>query len=286
MPQINHRAILITGASSGIGEACVRHFDRPGWRVFGTVRSEHDADAMRAKCSERVTPILLDVTDAAMISTAADLLTDQLAETGLYGLVNNAGISIGGPFEVVPLDQFRRQFEVNVFGQIALTQALMPLLRRAKGRIVFIGSIAGRSSFPFSSPYNMSKWALEALVDSLRVELRPFGVCVAIVEPGSIDTPIWNKNAEKGTELMGALTEHYAAYEKPYRGVQSISKRAAKMGIPPAQVARAIDHALTSHWPRSRYVVGADARLMLLVEALPDWLRDWLMGSMLNWNSG
>src|SRR5688572_23326621 len=142
MPPTNKQAIVITGASTGIGEACMLRFDRPGWRVFGTVRSERDAAAMHDKCSDRVTPLRLDVTDAESISAAAEMLSASLADIGLAGLVNNAGIGIGGPLEFLPIEQLREQIEVNVIGQIAVMQAFMPLLRKGQGRIVYMGSIS------------------------------------------------------------------------------------------------------------------------------------------------
>ncbi|HEY7923524.1 MAG TPA: SDR family oxidoreductase, partial [Vicinamibacteria bacterium] len=178
------RTALVTGASSGIGAACAARLVRSGWRVLAGVRRKGDAP-------EGTEEVQLDVTDAAQIKAAADGVEE------LHALVNNAGIAIAMPLEFVPLDELRHQLEVNVVGQVAVTQAFLPVLRRARGRIVFVGSIAGRSALPFLGPYAASKHALEAIADSLRVELRPWGIHVAIVEPGSIRTPIWTRGAAK-----------------------------------------------------------------------------------------
>jgi NAD(P)-dependent dehydrogenase (short-subunit alcohol dehydrogenase family) len=175
------RTAVVTGASSGIGQACAVRLARAGWRVLAGVRREGDAP-------DGTEELLLDVTDPEQIRGAAERVDE------LHGLVNNAGIALGSPLELVPVDQLRHQLEVNLVGQVAVTQALLPALRRAKGRIVFMGSIAGRSALPFLAPYAASKHALEAVADSLRLELKPFGIPVSIVEPGSIRTAIWSRS--------------------------------------------------------------------------------------------
>src|SRR5262245_5535409 len=180
--------IVITGASSGIGRAM--RLDQLGFHVFAGVRNPADGDALKSKSSERLSPVLLDVTSEDSIARAAR----SIGDAPIAGLVNNAGIAVGGPLEMVPIPLWRKQFEVNVIGQVAVTQAFLPLLRVGRGRIVNIGSIAGRSALPFTSPYCSSKFALEGLSDSLRMELRQWGISVSIVEPGSIRTPIWEKS--------------------------------------------------------------------------------------------
>ena len=276
------RTVLITGASSGIGEACALRLDGHGWRVFGTVRNQQDADALRAKTGGRATPMIMDLTDPPSITAAASSVTEAVGAEGLAGLINNAGIAVGGPIELLPIDDLRHQLEVNLFGQVVLTQALIPTLRKAHGRMVFISSIAGRVAFPYQSPYSISKFALEALAEALRVELRPWQMHTAIIEPGSIDTPIWRKGQQQARTLLAGLNEPLPdAYWRPMKGVGGITRRAIKMGVPPDRVARAVEHALTARWPRSRYLVGWDARLLVMLEALPDPLRDWLIRMVL-----
>ncbi len=261
------RTVLVTGASSGIGEACVLRLSRAGWHVFAGVRRQEDADRL---AGERVEPVLLDVTDGDAIAAAAE----RLGERGLAGLVNNAGIAVPAPLEFLPLDELRKQLEVNVVGQVAVTRAFLPHLRRARGRIVNVGSIAGRSSLPFLGAYGASKHALEAVTDALRVELRPFGIEVAIVEPGTIATPIWRKGAEAFQRIAAeseAMTELYGARLAAFR---QAAAAAGRSGEPPDEVAKVVEHALTARRPKTRYVVGRDARRRLRVERLPDRLRD------------
>ncbi len=189
------RFVLITGASTGIGAACAIGCAQQGMTVFAGVRDLQAGEALRARGGTAIVPIQLDVTDGEIHQEAALRLSRQrVGREGLSGLVNNAGIAIGSPLELIPLPELRRQFEVNVIGQIAVTQALLPLIRRARGRIVNMGSIAGRGTIPMMGPYSASKFALEALTDALRLELYPWGIEVSIIEPGAIATPIWSKS--------------------------------------------------------------------------------------------
>jgi len=277
------RAVLVTGASTGIGEACALHMDRKGWRVYAGVRRQADADALRAKASPRLIPVTIDVTDEASIANAAVSVERDLAERGLAGLVNNAGIAIAGPLEFTPIEDLRRQIEVNVIGQVAVTQAFMPLIRRARGRIVNMGSIGGRLASPFFGPYNASKFALEAITDSLRQELRPWGIHVSVIEPGSIATPIWDKGIADAEERERRLPQAARDLYQPY--IDAMKAKAIELGgrgIPPEQVAKAVDHALTSPRPKTRYVVGRDARLQALAaNIVPDRLMDRLVASQM-----
>jgi NAD(P)-dependent dehydrogenase (short-subunit alcohol dehydrogenase family) len=186
------RSVLVTGASTGIGRATALRLDRSGWQVFAGVRKEADADSLQAEASERLRPVTLDVTDAGQIAAAAEAIA---AETGggLDGLVNNAGVAVPGPLETVPLEDLRHQLEVNLVAYVAVTQAMLGEIRRAEGRVVFLSSIGGRIAFPFGGPYHASKFATEAIGDVFRQELRPWRLEVSIVEPGSIDTPIWER---------------------------------------------------------------------------------------------
>ena len=210
--------------------------------------------------------VLLDVTDGDAISRAADVVGERLD-----GLVNNAGIAVAAPLEHLPLDELRRQLEVNVVGQLAVTQALLPALRAARGRIVLIGSIAGTSALPFLGPYAISKFALEAFADSLRVELAPDSIHVSIIRPGTIATPIWTKPQPVADMLGPDAVERYGPRLVALRAFAAA--RAAK-AAPVDSVARAVEHALTAGRPRTRYLVGRDARIRATVERLPDRLRD------------
>lgn len=274
----NRRAILITGASTGIGKASTLRMIERGCQVFAGVRKQADAETLRAEAGEHCHPVIIDVTQAETIASARDEVQAAVSETGLQGLVNNAGIVVGGALEIVPIEELRKQFEVNVIGQIAVTQAFLPLLRQGKGRIVMMSSIAGRSAMPFTSPYCSSKFALEALSDSLRIELTPWGIPVSLIEPGAIQTPIWDKAqsdaqaiqshmSEEGKQLYGDILERF--YEK----VQQVAAGAA----PVSKVADAVEKALTASRPKARYPVGRDARMRFILEAMPTRWRDGLL---------
>jgi NAD(P)-dependent dehydrogenase (short-subunit alcohol dehydrogenase family) len=253
---------IVTGASSGIGQACAVRLARAGWRVLAGVRREGDAP-------DGTEELILDVTDAEQIRDAAERVDE------LNGLVNNAGIALGSPLELVPVDQLRHQLEVNLVGQVAVTQALLPALRRAKGRIVFMGSIAGRSALPFLAPYAASKHALEAVADSLRLELKPFGIPVSIVEPGSIRTAIWGRSAARADELAATMDSEVAElYAERVAAFRSVALKRGEGGAPADRVAEVVEEALTAERPHARYLVGRDAKLRAGFERLPDRLRD------------
>jgi NAD(P)-dependent dehydrogenase (short-subunit alcohol dehydrogenase family) len=199
-------------------------------------------------------------------------------------LVNNAGIAIGSPLELIPLEQLRRQLEVNVVGQIAVTQALLPWLRQARGRIVNMGSIAGRSTIPMMGPYSASKHALEALTDALRLELYSWGIEVSIIEPGAIATPIWDKSLKTSSEIQGEIpVEAKGLYDAAAQRIRDAVGRAADRAIPAEAVVRAVLHALTARRPKTRYLVGADAKVRaIMLRWLPDRLQDWILKKALN----
>jgi NAD(P)-dependent dehydrogenase (short-subunit alcohol dehydrogenase family) len=258
------RTALVTGASSGIGTATASRLARFGWRVLAGVRREGDAP-------EGTEEVLLDVTDGAQIEAAAERVEE------LHGLVNNAGIALASPLEFVPLEELRRQLEVNVLGQVAVTQAFLPALRRARGRIVFIGSIAGKSALPFLGPYAASKHAIEAIADSLRVELSPWGIGVTLVEPGTIKTPIWTRSASRVDELLETMDGRdrmESLYGERIARFREIALARGQAGESPESVAEAVEEALTASRPRTRRLVGRDARIRAGVELLPDRLRD------------
>ena len=253
------RTALVTGASSGIGAACAARLARAGWRVLAGVRRPGDAP-------EGTEEVLLDVTDAAQIQARPRV--DEL-----HALVNNAGIAIAMPLEFVPLDELRHQLEVNVVGQVAVTQAFLPALRRARGRIVFVGSIAGKSALPFLGPYAASKHALEAVADSLRLELRPWGIRVSIVEPGSIKTPIWARGAAKADELLGRAARGRAV-RRARRGFQARGRQARRGRRSRREGGRGGRERADLRAARARYLVGRDARIRAGVERLPARARD------------
>ena len=278
------RTVLITGASTGIGAACAVWLDRAGWQVLAGVRRLEDASALTAQASSRLKPVLLDVTDLASIEQARCIVAMQAGADGLHGLVNNAGIAVAGPLEVVPIPDLRRQFEVNVIGQVAVTQAMLPLLRQARGRIVNMGSIAGRAAMPVMGPYSASKFALEALTDALRLEVQQWGIQVSIVEPGAIATPIWEKSGANAAALEAATPEPYKQlYAGVVAGVKARVAEAAGRAIPAERVAEVVAEVLTARRPRTRYLVGRDAKVRaMMVKLLPDRLADRLMTKLLN----
>jgi NAD(P)-dependent dehydrogenase (short-subunit alcohol dehydrogenase family) len=273
------KSVVITGTSTGIGRATALHLDAKGWRVFAGVRKEADADSLRTEGSERLVPLMLDVTDSGQIAAAAVRIGAEVGEAGLDGLVNNAGIAVPGPLETLPIDDFRRQVDVNLSAQVAVTQAMLPTIRKARGRIVFITSIGGLMAFPMFGAYHAAKFGLEAVGDVFRQELRPWGISVSVVEPGSIATPIW----ERGMDEADAVEErardgHADLYGKSIAAYREVAMRTAARGIPPEKVAIKIEHALSARRPRTRYLVGADARgQALAIRLLPDRLVDRLI---------
>jgi NAD(P)-dependent dehydrogenase (short-subunit alcohol dehydrogenase family) len=277
------RSVLITGASTGIGRATALRLDRDGWRVYAGVRREEDAEALGATGSERLTPLILDVTDAGQIAAAAGQI-EAVSPGGLDGLVNNAGVAIPGPLETLPLEDFRRQVEINLTAQVAVTQAMLPLIRQARGRIVFIASIGGRIAFPLNGAYHAAKFGIEAVGDVFRQELRPWGISVAVVEPGSIDTPIWERGERNADEIEArAHPDQEALYGAAIASFRGVVRKLAAKGIPPEKVAKAIAHALESSRPRTRYLVGLDAKLQARLKlVIPTRLFDRIIASQMN----
>ncbi len=259
------RSALITGSSTGIGRATALRLDRAGWKVFAGVRREEDAESLRAGAGGQLTPLILDVTDPGQIAAAAARIE---AETSgrLDGLVNNAGIAIPGPLETLSIEDFRRQIEVNMTAHVAVTQAMLPSIRAARGRIVFISSIGGRVALPLTGAYHAAKFGIEAVGDVFRQELRPWGIKVAIVEPGSIDTPIWERGEVTADEI--ATPEREALYGKVVEGYRKAIKDTAERGIPAEKAAKEIEHALTAKRPRARYLVGLEAKVGARIKLL------------------
>jgi NAD(P)-dependent dehydrogenase (short-subunit alcohol dehydrogenase family) len=276
------RNVVVTGASTGIGEACALRLAKDGWRVFAGVRKEADGQRLQADAGANLTPIAIDVTDQAQIDAAVKTVEAAVGAAGLQGIVNNAGVSINGPLEYLTSDDLRQQLEVNVIGQIAVTRSFLELIRQGRGRIVFIGSIAGKMATPFLGPYCASKHAMEALSDSLRQELGPWGISVSLVEPGSIATKIWEKGLRDADELEKNMPEEAVMrYGKSFAALREAAKKFGDAGIPADRVAKSVEHALTSGRPRTRYVVGFDATMQSIIRRTPDRLRDRLVAMQL-----
>jgi NAD(P)-dependent dehydrogenase (short-subunit alcohol dehydrogenase family) len=258
--------VVITGASTGIGRASALRLARAGFDVLAGVRREEDGAALRAE-DGRIEPVLVDVTDGGQVAA----LAQRVGGAPLAGLVNNAGIAVAGPLEGVPLDEIRRQYEVNVFGLLAVTQALLEPIRTGRGRIVNVGSIGGRINTPFVGPYSSSKAAVRSLSASLRRELRPWGIQVALVEPGALDTPIWRKGEEGAQETIAALPERVRTlYARPLEALVAATRQIASSAASPDDAAQAIEHALTAERPRTLYTVGRQARVQgALHDVLP-----------------
>lgn len=273
------KAIMVTGSSTGIGRACALYLDNLGFQVFAGVRTKKDAENLKKCASNKLIPVLMDITDEISIRSAVKFITHSIGKSNLMGLVNNAGIAIGGPLEFLPIKEIQKQFEVNVIGHIMVTQTFLPLLRENQGRIVNIGSISGRISGPFIGPYAASKFALEAISDTFRMELKPWGVTVSIIEPGRIATPIW----EKSLTALNKIMKHFPSYAQELYGAtldkaNEKRKRIGKIGISPLVVAKAVAHALTAKRPRTRYIVGKDAKILAFIARFfPEQLRDWFI---------
>jgi NAD(P)-dependent dehydrogenase (short-subunit alcohol dehydrogenase family) len=273
------KSVLVTGASTGIGRATALWLDGKGWSVFAGVRREGDAASLREAGSDRLEPLMLDVTDAAQISAAAERIGAEAGEAGLDGLVNNAGIAVPGPLEMLPIEDFKRQIEVNLSAQVAVTQAMLPAIRTARGRIVFITSIGGLMAFPMFGAYHAAKFGLEAVGDVFRQELRPWGISVSVVEPGSIATPIWERGEAEVDAIAGRAGDgHRDLYGEAIDAYREVARKTGERGIPPEKVAARIEHALSARRPRVRYLVGADARGQAFASrVLPDRFVDWLV---------
>ena len=275
----NDQSVVVTGSSTGIGEACTHYLTDRGFQVFATVRTQSDGDRLVEQAPSSLIPLLLDVTKQETIVEAAKTVSREVANRGLAGLVNNAGVVVGGPLELIPIDRLRMQLEVNLLGQVAVTQAFAPLLRQARGRIVNMSSISGRIASPMIGPYAISKFALEAFSDSLRRELFPWGITVSVVEPGAIATPIWEKSIDRVDYVLEQMPrEARELYGARIDEARSAAVKMSEKAIPTTEVAKAVHHALTASRPRTRYLVGRDARVIAaLAWLLPDRTMDWII---------
>ncbi len=263
--------MVVTGASTGFGAAIARHLAgrRGGFRVFGTVRRAEDEAALERA---GVSAVRMDVTDSTGIARAREQVERALAGAPLAGLVNNAGIPAAGPLELFPLDELRRVLEVNLVGAVAVTQAFLPLLKVSRGRIVNMSSVAGRGALPFLGPYAASKFGLEAISDSLRRELLPFGVKVIVIEPGTFKTAIWSK-----VEVMDLRRYAGTPYESVLDRFRRGALRGAEQAPPPDKVVRVVWRALTARRPPLRVIVTPHGWLDRVPMWLPDRWLDWLI---------
>lgn len=270
--------VLVTGASSGIGRATALLLAARGCHVYAGVRKPADGASLAQAAAGELTPLLIDVTNPAQISAATLAIEQHAGDSGLAGLVNNAGIGVFGPLELIGIEQFRRQLDVNVTGQLAVTQAVLPMLRRARGRIVMIGSIGARFTPPFIGPLAASKSTLATLTTALRQELAPFGIHVVLVEPGSIRSEAVGKLDADARQIMSQVSpDGRALYEDAFLHLVSFFSALHHKGSPPGEVARTVERALTVPRPRASYLAGKNARRMALVAAvLPPSAQDAL----------
>ncbi len=269
------RAVLVTGASTGIGEATAKLLAAHGIHVFAGVRKAADGERLQSSSRGGITPVVIDVTDTESMRAAREVIETVCGNRGLAGLVNNAGVAYGGPLECTPVSVVRRLFDVNVFGALAATQEFLPLVRRGRGRIVNMSSISGRVALPFAGQYAASKFALRAMSDSLRMELRPWGIDVIMIEPGQIATPIWAKGVADCEQLQAEWSAE--ARERYGPTMHALLKRIGGVhGLPPERVAQAVLAALTARRPKACYVVGRDSRVLRWLGRLPPRWRDWL----------
>ena len=270
----NDKAIVITGASTGIGKACALHLDKLGFNVYAGVRKQTDGDNLKKEASENFSPIILDVTSEKSISDAVSLIEK---ETGgeVFGLINNAGIGRSGVLEVTPVAEIHKVMDVNVVGLMAMTKAMIPMLRKNKGRIINIGSAAGHLAAPGASVYAASKFAVRAITDSLRLELKPFGMSVVLVAPGAVESEIWEKGKAYKNKLRNSMKpEIIQLYATLIKFGDNLINELKK--IPADEVANSVTQALTSPKPKRYYLVGDDARRGAKASKLPKALLDWI----------
>ncbi|MBP2453739.1 SDR family NAD(P)-dependent oxidoreductase [Mycolicibacterium lutetiense] len=264
-------SVLVTGAARGIGKAMVEHLAASGWDVIAGVRSESDGAAVTGLNPQRISSVILDVTNADHLAALPAALPQRLD-----AVVNNAGIVVAGPIETLSPEDWRKQLDVNVIGQFAVTRAVLPKLRASRGRAIFISSVNGQLSSPLLGAYAASKFALEAAADALRIEVRPWGVRVAVVEPAQTDTDMWRTADDMVVELETSMSAEYRAlYDKHIAGMKKFIPMSKKMAVPTSNVVAVVEEALTARRPRARYLVGLGSKLQVsIMRSIPAALRD------------
>ena len=272
----NRGPVVITGTSTGIGAATALYLAEQGFQVFAGVRREADGEALRQRSSNGLAPVILDITDAGMIASAVDSVSAAVGKRGLAGLVNNAGIVKPGPLELQPIDDFRRQLEVNLVGQVAVTQAFLPLIRKGRGRIVNVGSIGGRLVLPLHGAYSASKFGIEAVTDALRLELRQWKIPVSLVDPGATESAIFGKTLAEIDELKRTLDEQGRdLYDAQIDAIRRTVEKTAADAAPALVLAKAVGSALMSDKPKTRYLAGHGAKeAVALARTATDGLKD------------
>ena len=268
--------VVITGTSTGIGAACAIRLADAGFSVFAGVRREADAETLAWQTSGELRPLLIDITDPAMIAAAVDTVESATGDRGIAGLVNNAGIVRPGPLEFQPMEDFRQQLEVNLFGHVAVTQAFLPLIRKGKGRLVNVGSIGGRLVLPLHGAYSASKFAMEAISDAFRLELRQWNIHVSLVDPGGSASAIFGKTIAAIDEMEQGLHDRgIHLYDDDIASVRALVEKTGDEAAPADRVAKAVANALTAKRPKTRYLAGKDARAVaVMAKTLPDHLKD------------
>lgn len=276
------KQIVITGCSTGFGRATALFMARQGWRVFATVRKEVDAHGLMAEAgaAENLQPLVVDIVRAADIETLRSAVAARGA--GLEALVNNAGTGYPGPLELISLEEVRKQLELNTTAQLAVTQALLPMLRAARGTLINVSSVGGRVAFPMNGAYHMSKWALEAMSDTLRLELAPFGVRVVIIEPGYSPTAIWDSSLKREA-AAGEPPRDWGDYAPLAATVERAARAGASGGFPPVDFAKLVLKIVNSRRPRTRYTIGRKVPAVLLLRRLGDRVWDWGVRRALRW---
>jgi NAD(P)-dependent dehydrogenase (short-subunit alcohol dehydrogenase family) len=271
----NHKTILITGASSGIGKACALYLDKLGYKVYAGVRQEKDGDSLKNEPTQNLIPVILDVTSEESIAAVNALISKETSGQ-LYALINNAGIGRGGALEVTPISEIRKVMDVNVIGLMAVTKSFIPLLRKAKGHLINIGSTSSLFASPGASVYSASKFAVRAISDSLRLELKPFGIRVTLVAPGAVESAIWDKGKAYKEQLRQTVSPETAELYKTLRNfgdrIGDVMKK-----IPAHKVANQVAIILNSEHPKPLYPVGKDAKSLIKIIKLPKRLLEWMI---------
>jgi NAD(P)-dependent dehydrogenase (short-subunit alcohol dehydrogenase family) len=272
------KSVLISGASSGIGKALSLELDRAGYQVFAGVRKTNDAEALKSQASSHLSTVMLDVTLPETIASACREVSEK-TDGELFCLINNAGISMSGAMEFMPLQDFRQQMEVNLVGQLALTQACLTMLRKGCGRITFVSSVAGRLAMPFNGPYSASKAALVAIADTLRIELVPWGISVSVLIVGSVQTPIWEKSSHIAVEILHRMpAEAWTMYGKAQKRAGAFYQQMGHNGMHAEKMVKITQHLLEENHPKEYVLVGKDAFMYeLMAKLLPVRVRDWMV---------